>query len=339
MISAALFIFVMKLSLLSSCHCQEIYNKTIRVNSVQCGSGHCEVNGVCCDIQQALDKVEDDVEIVVETDSYLSSFVDVCHKTRLHIHGANGHKPFQVHCLNSSLAGIGFFQVTSLSLSNLIITNCGGSTNFSNCSQDPQSIRVAAIYLNNCSNIGVTGVTIRNTNGTGMFMEELRGQVMFAQAIFASNQPNTNEQGKSPWSGGGMTIFINEQHTSLHIINCSFINNSIRDTTTKAEDMYMYEQVDEGHGGGLYLNVSNSECQVTISGTNFTNNKSPYGGGVSIILHEKVSNASIEVSDCLIVSNHATGSIMSNGGGMQLFFFCWQSRDKQHDGGENNIVF
>ena len=332
---ALLVVLAAKLLLLSGCHCQEMCRKTISVNSESCKGKRCEVNGMCCDLQQALEKVEDYVEIVIQTNTNLSSFVYVCHKTGLLIHGANAHEPFQVSCSRNSSAGLGFFHVTNLSLSNLIIANCGGVTNFSSCSQHsptPKS-QVAAVYIKGCSDISVSNVTITNTSGTGMFMEKLHGLLTFHHAIFSSNHPNEKEQAKLPWTGGGMTVLMTNPMTSLHIKDCMFMDNHIVDASTNVEgdDRDEYTQVDEGHGGGLYVDINKSECNATISGTNFVHNTAPYGGGISIILHEKVNNTNIKLSDCYFRNNSADGSIMSNGGGMQLGFSVGK-------GGQNNVV-
>ena len=123
-------------------------------------------------------------------------------------------------------SGFSFSNVTNLQITNLTITNCGVYS--------PQTSLNAAIHLLNISNLGMEGVTIKNSTGYGILGINIIGNSAIVMSSFIGNN---------------QFIKYDFQHESIGI-KC---NNNVSATNT----VYKYKNSSTCslNGGNLYIKL------------------------------------------------------------------------------------
>ena len=123
-------------------------------------------------------------------------------------------------------SGFSFSNVTNLQITNLTITNCGVYS--------PQTSLNAAIHLLNISNLGMEGVTIKNSTGYGILGINIIGKSAIVMSSFIGNN---------------QFIKYDFQHESIGI-KC---NNNVSATNT----VYKYKNSSTCslNGGNLYIKL------------------------------------------------------------------------------------
>ena len=221
--------------------------KTILVNSYTCVKQSCSIGGTCCDLKEALTIAEDAVSIIVQTDSYLSTPVEVCNKRGLHIHGSPGHDAVQVECTANLQvrAGLGFYNVTDLYIDNLCLIGCGAVFNFSTCfvGFNSETTPPAALHVHQSKIINLSSITIARSFGRGMVIEKSTGNITLRKIVLFRNTPKNDA-----WTGGGIAIVLNEKAAVVHITQCVFASNQAIVHSPLDNGLYS-KSIDRGHGG------------------------------------------------------------------------------------------
>ena len=123
-------------------------------------------------------------------------------------------------------SGFSFSNVTNLQITNLTITNCGVYS--------PQTSLNAAIHLLNISNLGMEGVTIKNSTGYGILGINIIGNSAIVMSSFIGNN---------------QFIKYDFQHKSIRI-KCN--NNP---STTNTVYKYINSSTCSLNGGNLYIKL------------------------------------------------------------------------------------
>ena len=129
------------------------------------------------------------------------SFYDL---TDVTVHGAGSNLTI-IKC--SFGTGLGFFNVTQLILANFTLLGGGrimNSTSINITTGDVAMFRVA-LYLLNCSNVRIEGLTVTNSTGIGLVMYDVTGKVDILNSIFQFNMPLEYEE--FPGDGGVSVVF------------------------------------------------------------------------------------------------------------------------------------
>ena len=257
------------------------------------------------------------VTVMIHEGVYTISLLNLsfCNFTDITIYGA-GSKLTTVKC--SFGTGLGFFNVTQLVLANLTLFGGGritNSTSFDTWSNDKTVYR-AALYLQDCSNVTIDGLVITNSNGTGLILRDVGGNINMINSVFQFNEPVKTEN----FGDGGVSIFLTDCESAhgkiiSHILpsplyniqNCIFnANVAISSYSTKTFNPITNAQKQFGHGGGLNFMTRGTHHNITIAikDSNFTKNRAIWGGGLSIRLYNQPSGHQVILSNVLFDSNY-----------------------------------
>ena len=230
--------------------------------------------------------------------------------------------------------GLEFFNSTNVTITGLSVVNCGALYHYhSNVSH--QGIYgyhfSSAVYFENCTNIDVSYVSIKNSHGTGLTLYDCNGHINITHSTFSNNTVSTVDQNLSKGQllgGGGIyyeltmcspswetcdpTTNMYNSDSSLYVYNCTFLHNSV---TTGSNNVEYSKYI----AGGLIVWLSGVAYNntVLISNSYFKGNSGLYGGGLFVLCKDKSSNNSINVSNLTLVYNKA----ILGGGGMDLGFY------------------
>ena len=216
-----------------------------------------------------------------------------------------GDKATVIECSNNT--GMVFKNITNLFLKNLQIRNC----------YNPEFN--GGIYITECTNITIKNITIENSRGTGLVLENNKGDVVIENCTFQNNG-HASENYHSKYSfadstsknlhklkgGGGLRILVgNVNDSSISIRNCMILNNAAF----------------SGGGMLIFVQCKTRRNTVVVHNSNFTGNKCGNGGGGLQIGYvfaagksRKTLKNQITVRECIFSSN-----IALYGGGTAVF--------------------
>ena len=108
----------------------------------------------------------------------------------------------KITCSNQG-AGICVKNSNNIVLSEIVLERCSMLQNSSTSKQDnPEESEpiLCSLYVLNCTNLTLRGVTIRQSQGTGMVMYNTKGKVTVSESNF---EKNVVEPEKLKYAGGG----------------------------------------------------------------------------------------------------------------------------------------
>ena len=200
-----------------------------------------------------------------------------------------------------------FMNINNLHLKNLQICSCYVPT------------IAKGVYITGCTNVTIKNVTIENSRGTGLVLEDNAGSIIIENSTFQSNgqdytQDSVHNHIESVYNlekfegrGGGLQVLIgsNISNSSVTIKDCLFMNNSAL-----------------LNGGGLLVVIQQEASGNTIDiiNSNFIDNECHNGGGglgIGYVIQsnsEEVMDNRIHVQDCSFSKNRAL-----YGGGTGIF--------------------
>ena len=226
-----------------------------------------------------------------------------------------------IECSNNT--GMLFKNITNIFLKNLQIRNC----------YDQEFI--GSIYIVDCTNITIKNITIENSRGTGLVLENNKGDVVIENCTFQNNG-HANENYYSDRydklkGGGGLKVLIggDVKNSSVLIQTCLFLNNiafsgggmliavgpSARQNTVIILNSFFIGNKCYNSGGGLRIGYITSEEKtdgravrmnsITVQKCNFTGNNGLHGGGTAVFSTSGSVENKFEFTDCLWVNNTA----------------------------------
>ncbi len=241
--------------------------------------------------------------------------------------------------------GLGFVNITNLTLRNIAIDGCGLSGDELEMTavairkgvdmflQVPFALS-SALVIGDITNLIMHGVQVQNTLGLGMLGINLVGTASLRDILFYNNTCTMCTIGLLPQVlngtyleqiGGGMFLVYHDYHntsrqhdfTNLEITNGSFRGNkdcsltgdvAIRAHYSHALHSYGYTV---GAGGGLSVVLSQVQyhVNVTVSSSDFDNNAAQYGAGAHILLFHGISNSSLTISGCEFANGSAPNDL------------------------------
>ena len=263
----------------------------------------------------------------------LSSFSLVENITGLSIVGLYGESETVISCAVD--VGLAFVNVRGLGIRNVTIRRCG--LNGTNVARTVSAIEATAdifhhiprlvqyaLIIANSEDVELTNVSIEETAGIGLLGVNIAGKSTFSRLNIARNQApicyfTTVSQFTDNGSiGGGMYLLYHDylgegtrNDIAITISDSTFHNNSycssfnvfslhFVQSPTAAQLGYTV-----GSAGGLGVTMAQLRynVNVTITGTNFTNNTGWNGAGVNINLFQNVMNSHVQFSECQFKSN------------------------------------
>lgn len=114
-------------------------------------------------------------------------------------------------------------------------------------------------------------------------------------------------------TSGGISFYSEKMHTTLLIVNCTFVNNSARPDNDVS---LVRRSASYGHGGAVNIRLlRSSNSQLCLLNSTFIGNSAEaHGGGVVLSLAGNASYNNFLVSDCLFKDNYCTVAKCTGGG-------------------------
>ena len=260
------------------------------------------------------------------------SFYDL---TDITVHGAGSNLTI-IKC--SFGTGLGFFNVNHLFLANFTLLGGGrimNSTSINITTGDMAVFRVA-LYLLNCSNVHIEGLTVTNSTGAGLVMYDVTGKVDILNSIFQFNMPLENEE--LPGDGGVSVLFTDCKPDKIHIPcnltitkntlyniqNCTFLSNiatSSNSTELFQPSLFATVRQQFGHGGGLKVIMRGvaENNTIIIKDCKFLHNQAVWGGALFFEIFNQPKNNYFGLENLLFDANnllhHEFHNITGTGGG------------------------
>ena len=240
-------------------------------------------------------------------------------------------------------AGFGFINASNINISELTLSGCGELRNSTTLNTGSNATFRAALYFLNVVKVIIESVTVINSNGMGVAMYDVTGNVIVRNSTFRNNSVLSHELYVYP-GGGGFTIGftfckpgmvstssseceVSTNNNSLYsFYNCMFQSNiaTIVDTT----HTYSFSNQQFGKGGGLSVFFKGKAFNntVTINSCAFTDNHAIWGGGFhsDIIDHSRnntvnIINSTFDCNQCTF--NNITKSpfsVKTEGGAIRI---------------------
>ena len=270
----------------------------------------------------------------------------------LTISGASSATEAVIHCQGNN-TGFSFIQVQNLTIEYVVIEGCGAlqkSTSIDRSNKNETEWLRSSLYLLECTHVSILNVTVKETDGKGVYIYDTNGIVRIEDCVFEGNSVMIPSVG-----GGGLHIEFTKcspglakncsgpgthNRDSVYTLrNCSFLNNFAcgRESSAKFVSPFVDGIIPRvGRGGGLYLALSSdaSNNRFAISGCSFVNNSATFGSsGALIQLHNSAHNNIIQIND----SNFDGNSVIKrDGGGLGIGFMMYKLSEIDNILPENN---
>lgn len=279
-----------------------------------------------------------------------------------------------IHCTVED-TGLAFQGVKNITFSYLTFYNCSALRNSTtrdyhnamSSSYAPlkfHSFQVG-LYFYQCMDVTMLFVNISDSpNATGVVMYDTNGTNHITHSVFQNNiisHPTTSTP--SPNGGGGgfyveftyckpgnlQCIVAGEQEVAItgasyQFLNCSFLNNIARDSSSDNGTYLVEFQSDHvafGRGGGLSIFVKGESYYniFQIIHCDFENNKATWGGGMLVEFQDFATQNDITISNCSFLNNdcYYTPTSGTDGGGLRLGH-CVYHQPKRIGLGNNILV-
>ena len=242
--------------------------------------------------------------------------------------------------------GMGFFNCSQISITNVTISGCGAlrnstSKNFSSDAFSFHDFNVTLYFLF-CKNVTLTNVTIANSTGTGVVMYATVGVVTIQFCAFLSNNAIASGGGlyiEFPYCIPGDTSCLTSANVvpqeftafAFYQIYCCTFDNNAAYSSDDANGVFILPQKSNhlafGRGGGLsiFFKGCSHHNTIYVSHCNFTNNVALWGGGLLAEHHDFSSNNAFIVdhsfflqNSCLNRNTDIKNANGTGGGGVRL---------------------
>jgi hypothetical protein len=273
---------------------------------------------------------------------FLDSVIDIEDASNITIMGFGA----TLHCPNNTEAGFRFTNIHRLSISDVSMENCAANSTF-----DPipyRNIR-AAISIQYSSGVYISNVHVSDSPGTGLGLFDIDDRMDLVDSSFVGNGYDRNSGGNGLYLEVGVDSSLLSSPLIYNIARCRFINNVAE--TGKDSKISGFTRFDKGggmclfvrshdgvkitvenstvsgnrastYGGGVSASFSNdaSNSEITIAGSNYTQNRALYGGGqYSGYLHRRSRNQTPLNCSHVFVRSEFTNNYAEYGGGVSVF--------------------
>ena len=264
--------------------------------------GRSEFQNECLNLTQALELIQDNVEVMLEPGEHFLPSTD---STSILIKNLSGvsiiglsenSNDVNITCGDGIRIGFAFSGINQLTLANLTLKGCAinekqmgmvqaySASSFKEVVLIPSDIGIG-IFIGNCYNVTIDNLVISNTEGIGMLGVNILADSRFSNVRFEKNKPMdshcfemspTSNKSSVASVGGGLYVLYQDNNQSvttlgnqnLKITNCHFINNRDCSNNWVTEMYYEYssrlqsEGYSVGGGGGLTIIMAQKRYDV-----------------------------------------------------------------------------
>ena len=231
------------------------FSVTLSLQQVICIIEDCSApqhNCTLCrnNLSSAMNEVSNDTMLLLLNDKEIvETIIQFVNVSGLTISGMN--KTSIVCNQQVVMNGLKFISVTNLKISGLSIVNCGLLYHYklNAIHQGIYSFNAStAVYFENCTNVDISGTTVKNSHGAGLTLHDCNGNVTITHSAFTNNTVSkvhediANETGRllggggvyyelstcSPsWEACDPKTNIYNENSSLIVYNCTFSYNLV----------------------------------------------------------------------------------------------------------------
>ena len=272
----------------------------------------------------------------------LNNSIRFCGLHSLTING-NPNSATVINCIQQNNgAGIGFENVSNLTLTNLTLTYCGSLLQLE--SRNKTYTYSSALTMLHCIDVYISNLIVTRSQGIGLtVLHHQKGKVYIVASNFTENRiKNESIKDRHQILGGG-GVYVGElrgvshSQVSFQFKQCIFANNTAH--TRYYDSFYTNEygvaRSGYGRGGGVFLALEKKMRYTTVSisfiSCTFSKNLAFHGGGLSVSIGRTTkfflkTAIIIFVKDSVFDSNGCSNSKNTSiGGGAQL---CYNSINK-----------
>ena len=188
-------------------------------------------------------------------------------------------------------SGLSITNSSQIQLVGFSFLNCGG-LNLPNSS-------LISIFIGDSINLEVFEVSIRDSNGYGMFILNVSGNVSIEKCTFAYNSYTRIPHYKRG-HGGLRILLVSTAIDNIIIHNCSFYKNHAINSTKNWTSHY-------NHGGGLRVVLEDiHHSTIVIDHCQFRYNTASFAAGILIRIVSNCTNNKLYINDSTFENNKAS---------------------------------
>ena len=207
----------------------------------------------------------------------------------------NGSNATIIECNNDT--GFGFINASNIHISELTLSGCGElrtSTTLNAASNATIPFR-AALYFLNVINVIIDNVAVVNSNGMGVAMYDVTGNVIVNNSIFRNNSVSSHELP----GGGGFSV----EFTYCEPGVVKLLNTNECETSTNNNSVYLFYNCT--FQSNIATTVDTSDTTYVTNAYGFNNQQFGRGGGLSVFFKGKAFNNTVTIDTCKFIGNHA----------------------------------
>lgn len=281
---------------------------------------------------------------------HLEYVLTIAHSHNVRVKGM----PSQLIC-NHLNTGIHIFEVTGLVLQDVELVSCGNiyTAPYNKETESPEVKFISSIYILNCMDITVEGITVVGSKGNGLSMFDNNGDVQIHDSQFKLNIDNRSSHGDLKPGGSGLHVVLSYcrprsvsgnyscstgtgrdiTRSNYRIENCHFSKNIGGSSSVGHESNPFSEERQLlasgfGRGGGLCIVIDKNSAfnSVQITHCKFLENSAMWGGGLYISVLQNAQENNISVTDCVFYKNKC---LQLAGGGANVGFQVYHDNHPQ----------
>ena len=242
-------------------------------------------------------------------------------------------------------AGLYFYKSHNIKINNVSFISCGATYRLIEGSNHSDGLNIS-LYFFQCSNVNIEAVTVANTRGSALSMDETLGSNVIKGCTFEHNIPFCHHT-------GGSVLVIFPKHLPLSTIedcsegiyyhpnqvscaNYTIYNCTFRNNKANLEKRLSHPNIlKHGRGGGLFVVVWKAQHnRLLVDKCLFEYNKALYGGGTYITIADDSKYNTITFQRSNFVNNTAS----QGGGGVRIRFLI-HNPDESSAPHDNQVEF
>ena len=282
----------------------------------------------CATLGYAFKHSKNSSEIVLEdTVHNLNTALVISDKNGLRLVGKSYNTVSVIDCSQGTNAGLKFECISNLVLSRLQFQNCGSlSSSTSRINKTSMGVFRAAVYVINTTNATFESINIVDSNGVGLVLFDVDGNVFISDSNFMGNSVFKEEL--LVYNGGG-GLYIEHTYCTPGLIDCDFrskfygndsvykiyrsrfINNHATTPPQYSSSIFPYQEKTTsrhfGAGGGLLVVIKGNSHnnKIVVTDCHFEHNSAGFGGASLINLQDFVRENVIYFINCTVINNYA----------------------------------
>ena len=237
--------------------------------------------------------------------------------------------------------GIGFHNISGLTLRNIIFEGCGGAISDMLWESSEEVLVVGVdqqnvLFFSHCNNVTLTNIVIRNYTGYAIIASNLLGWSVFSNLHIIGSTYAENHTSVFDEAGSGLFLYYHDkplQSTNtrnvLHITNSVFRDNSNifpndRFISEGGDAMNTPPNMQTGAGGiTIHFDKRTFSNEILVKDTVLQNNFGMLAGGAAITYHNSLVAGFVNFSNCTFTENSVP--MFGRGAGLRIIIRINQS--------------